>query len=86
MITGIFSASGLGAAFRANRVALRKSQQWVAARVGCRRQTIADLEAGKNVELYTVFAALSALDKGLAIIDVRPEFNRLSELFDEPED
>jgi hypothetical protein len=43
-----FSAAELGASFRANRLALRKTLQWVATRVGCRRQTIADLEAGKG--------------------------------------
>ncbi|MBI3898679.1 MAG: helix-turn-helix domain-containing protein [Gammaproteobacteria bacterium] len=84
MTTNLFSASDFGAAFRANRLARRKTQQWVAARVGCRRQTIADLEAGKNVEFYTVLAALAALDKGLTIVDARLELDRLNELLDEP--
>lgn len=78
-----FSAAELGASFRANRLALRRTLQWVATRVGCRRQTIADLEAGKNVGLYTVFAALAALDKGLTIVDSRIELDRLKDLLDE---
>ena len=55
----------------------------MATRVGCRRQTIADLEAGKNVGLYTVFAALAALDKGLTIVDSRIELDRLKDLLDD---
>lgn len=78
-----FSATELGAAVRAERLALRKTLQWVADRVGCRRQTIADLEAGKNVGIYTVFAALAALDKGLRIVDSRIELDRLKELLDD---
>ncbi len=78
-----FSATELGAAFKANRLALHKTLQWVADRVGCRRQTIADLEAGKNVGVYTLFAALAALDKGLAIVDSRIELDRLKDLLDE---
>ena len=78
-----FSASELGAAFKAERLALRRTLQWVADRVGCRRQTIADLEAGKNVGVYTVFAALAALDKGLLIVDARIELERLQEMLDE---
>jgi transcriptional regulator with XRE-family HTH domain len=83
MSTDAFSAADLGAAFRAERLALRRTLQWVADHVGCRRQTIADLEAGKNVGLYTVFAALAALDKGLAIVDSRKELDRLKALLDE---
>ena len=80
MITN-FSMGDLGSAFRANRKMLKKTQQWVADRVGCRRQTIADLEAGKNVETYTMMAALSALGKGLSITDIRPDFDQLGEIF-----
>lgn len=78
-----FTAADFGAAYRSERVALRRTLLWVAERVGCRRQTIADLEAGKNVGMYTVFAALAALDKGLAIVDSRVELERLKELLDE---
>lgn len=81
MYPGIFSAAGLGEAFRANRRALGQSQQEIADRVGCRRQTIADIEAGKNVRIYTLFAALSALGKGLDIVDARVDVDRLSEIF-----
>lgn len=83
---GIFSASDFGVSFRANRQALHRSLQWVADRVGCRRQTIAELEAGKNVGIYTALAALAALDKGLSIIDTRLDMDRIKELLDEHED
>jgi hypothetical protein len=54
---------------------------WIAARVGCRRQTIVDLEAGRNVELNALFGALGALGKGLAIVDARVDVERLNEVF-----
>jgi transcriptional regulator with XRE-family HTH domain len=82
-MTVCFSATELGAALRAERLALGKTLQWVAERVGCRRQTISELEAGKNVGVYTLFAALAALDKGVSIVDSRIEIERLKELLDE---
>ena len=81
MKTGLFSATDLGEAFRANRRTLGQTQEAIAKRVGCRRQTIADIEAGKNVKTYTLIAALSALGKGLDIVDARVDVDRLSEIF-----
>lgn len=73
----------LGAWIRAERKARRRTQAWVAERVACRRQTIADLEAGRNVALDILFGALTALGKGLAIVDARVDLERLPELFSE---
>lgn len=56
-----------GEMFRAEREAVGMTQQQVASSVKCRRQTIGDLEDGKNVGLMTVFMALSAIGKTLAI-------------------
>jgi transcriptional regulator with XRE-family HTH domain len=53
----------------------------VAERVGCRRQTIADLEAGRNVALNILMGTLAALGKGLAVIDARVDLERLAEIF-----
>jgi transcriptional regulator with XRE-family HTH domain len=75
------SAAELGALIRAERKARGRSQAWIAERVGCRRQTIADLEAGRNVALHIVMGALTALGKGLAVVDVRPELEQLAEIF-----
>jgi DNA-binding XRE family transcriptional regulator len=86
IMIGAFSTETLGGAFRENRKALNRSQQWVAERVGCRRQTIADLEAGRNVETYTLIAALAALGKGLEIVDPRVDFDRIREIFPDDED
>ncbi len=72
----------LGQSFKAERRALRRTQQEIAAAASCRRQTIIDLEAGRNVSLQTVFAALAALGKGLAIADARPDLDRLHLLLD----
>lgn len=72
---GLFSAAALGEAFRANRRALHQTQASIALRVGCRRQTIGDIESGKNVEIYTLMAALSALGKGLLIVDARVDYD-----------
>ena len=56
-----------GEMYRAEREALGMTQQDVARAVGCRRQTIGDLEDGKNVGMMTVFMALSAIRKSITI-------------------
>ena len=71
----------LGIWVRSERKAQGRSQAWIAAQVGCRRQTIVDLEAGRNVELNILFGALAALGKGLAIVDTRIDIERLNEVF-----
>ena len=81
-----YSAKELGPLVRAERKARGRSQEWVAARVGCRRQTIADLEAGRNVALNILMGALAALGKGLAIVDARVEFEHLKEIFSDDAD
>ena len=75
------NAVELGAWLRAEREALGRTQSWLATRVGSRRQTIADLEAGRNVSVGILFGALSALGKGLQIVDTRLELDRLKETF-----
>jgi transcriptional regulator with XRE-family HTH domain len=81
-----YSAKELGSLVRAERKARGRSQQWVAERVGCRRQTIADLEAGRNVALNILMGTLAALGKGLAIVDARVEFEHLKEIFSDDAD
>ena len=81
-----YSARELGALVRAERKARGRSQEWVAERVGCRRQTIADLEAGRNVALNILMGALAALGKGMAIVDARVELERLEEIFGDDAD
>jgi DNA-binding XRE family transcriptional regulator len=71
----------LGASMRSERKAQGRSQAWIAVQVGCRRQTIVDLEAGRNVELNVLFGTLAALGKGIAIVDVRIDVERLNEVF-----
>ena len=56
-----------GQMFCAERKAVGMTQLQVAQSVGCRRQTISDLEAGKNIGLLTIFTALSAIGKTIAI-------------------
>jgi len=73
----------LGERVRAEREARGRSQSWVAERVGVRRQTIADLEAGRNVALNVLMGAVAALGKGLAIMDARVDLERLEEIFSE---
>jgi len=76
-----YSITELGAFVRAERKARGRSQGWIAERVGCRRQTIADLEAGRNVAIRILVSTLTALGKGLAIVDARVELERLDEIF-----
>ena len=71
----------LGIWVRSERKAQGRSQAWIADQVGCRRQTIVDLEAGRNVELNILFGAIAALGKGLAVVDTRIDVERLNEVF-----
>ncbi|NJM43935.1 MAG: helix-turn-helix transcriptional regulator [Brachymonas sp.] len=64
------SPAELGEIFRLERKALDLSQADVAAKVGCRRQTIADLEAGKNVTSLVLFKALGVIGKQLQVCAV----------------
>lgn len=80
---GYFSLKELGAAFRAERKALGHTQQWVADQCQMRRQTIADLENGKNIEVQTLMTALMVLGKGLQITDRRIAFDQIGSLFDD---
>lgn len=77
------SGAELGATFRANRKALGRSQQWMADKVGSRRQTIVELERGGNVGIHTLMACLLVLGKGLIIVDARPDLDRVKEIFNE---
>lgn len=77
----ILNTKDLGAKLRAERKARRVTQAWVAARVGCRRQTIADLEAGRNVAVAVLLGAVGSLGKALAIVDAHVELEQLSEIF-----
>jgi transcriptional regulator with XRE-family HTH domain len=80
-MTSLLNQKDLGTRIRAERKARGRTQSWVAERVGCRRQTIADLEAGKNVELGIFIGALIALGKALDIVDMHFEVERLDEIF-----
>lgn len=80
---GYFSAKELGIAFKKERKALGFSQQWVADQCHFRRQTIADIEDGNNVGLFTLMAALNCLGKGLLITDRRISLDQIGELFNE---
>jgi HTH-type transcriptional regulator/antitoxin HipB len=76
----------LGRFLRAERRARGRSQAWVAERAGCRRQTIADLEAGRNVASHSLMAALAALGKGVMIVDARIDLERIAETFREDDE
>ena len=82
---GLFSADALGKAIRAERMALGCAQQWVADQCKLRRQTIADLEHGENVELFTVIAVLTALGKGLRVVHQNMSIEEAEEFFREPD-
>jgi DNA-binding XRE family transcriptional regulator len=81
-----YTAKDLGLLVRAERKVRGRSQGWVAERVGCRRQTVADLEAGRNVALHILMGTLAALGKGVAIVDARVELERLEETFGDDND
>ena len=57
------SLAEFGEAFRRERKALGMTQSDVAKKANCRRQTIADIEAGKSVTTLTFFNAILAIQK-----------------------
>ncbi len=75
----------LGAWFRRERRFFKLTQADIAAQVGCRRQTIAELERGENIGIYTLFKALAVLNRALAIRPLAVESHELH-LFLDPED
>lgn len=86
MSPSITTPRGLGLALRVERKAQGKTQQELAEAIPCRRQTVLDLEAGRNVSLHMLMAALAALGKGLAIVDARVEPSQLQQLLDSPDE
>lgn len=72
-----------GLLFRGEREALGLTHQAIADLVGCRRQTIGDLEAGKNVGLFTVFKALSVIGKRIELRSSGLELDRIADLLGE---
>jgi DNA-binding XRE family transcriptional regulator len=61
------SLAEFGAIFRRERRAVGMTQADVAKKAGCRRQTIADMEAGKSVTTFTCFSALAAIGKQVQV-------------------
>lgn len=66
---GYFSPKELGQAVRVERKALGHTQQWVADKCKIRTATVSAVENGQNVEIFTVMRILTALGKGLQIVD-----------------
>ena len=63
------------------------TQAALATRVGISRQTVIDLEQGKNVSSYMLMAALAGLGKGLQVTSVdRPTLDEVRELFNEDQE
>lgn len=82
----IFTTQDMGAAFKAERKALKKTQQWVADQMGRSRKAVVDLEAGRNVTVDTLIAALTTLGKRLDIVDARLESEQLKALLENDDD
>jgi len=75
----------MGKKIRAIRKSYRETQVALAERAGIRRQTLSDLENGKNASLQTLLAVLTALKRRLAIVDERPNLDNLAEIFSDDE-
>ena len=86
MISSIKTPRELGIALRTERKAQGKTQRELAEAIPCRRQTVLDMEAGRNVSLHTLMAALASLGKGLDIVDARVEPGQLQQLLDPPDE
>lgn len=78
-------APDFGEAFRRERKAQGRTQQWVADKAGVTRFTIRQLESGQNVGLHHVLAAMTVLGKGLSIVSARPGYDQIKEIFRDDE-
>lgn len=81
----ITNLNDLAERFKKERKALRLTQAEVARMAGLRRETIVELEAAGNVSAMTLLSAVSALGKGLEIVDRRVDVDRLGEIFGDAE-
>lgn len=79
-------AVSFGRMMRAERKVLGKTQGDVAAIAGVTRQTVADLESGKNVGTHVLFAVLASTGKLVAISDARPDYETMRQLLQEGDD
>jgi len=80
-------SQNFGRMLRRERRALGKTQQEVAATIGTRRQTIAELERGGNVGSFTLFAVLAALGKGVTLRDAgHPDMETIAAMLREWDD
>ncbi len=84
-VVPLLFAPDFGEAFRRERKAQGRTQQWVAEKAGITRFTITQLESGQNVGLHHVLAALTALGKGLSIVSARPDYDQIKEIFRDDE-
>jgi HTH-type transcriptional regulator/antitoxin HipB len=84
-ISSAFTSSELGGQLRGERRALGLTQQQLASRVGIARQTLIDLEQGKNVSLQVLMCVLGGLGKGLKVVDARASVEDVRALFEEDE-
>lgn len=78
-----FNPRQLGAQFKKTRRALKISLLDLAGRTGYTRQTLSELESGGNVGVHVMMAALSAMGKGIQIIDVRVDYDQLKGIFED---
>lgn len=71
------SLADFGEMFRRERKALGMSQSDVAKKASCRRQTIADIEAGKSVTTLTFFNAIQAIQKQIQLCSLRVDLENI---------
>jgi DNA-binding XRE family transcriptional regulator len=71
----------MGQAFKTERKAQKRSQEWVAKKAGVSRFTVTQLERGENIGLHHLMALLAVLSKGLVLSGQRPTFEQLSEIY-----
>jgi DNA-binding XRE family transcriptional regulator len=83
MTNNIFNLRELGQAIRLERKALGLTQAELAKKAGLRRETIIQLEAGENISAHTLLQTCTSLGKCLRIDDIRLDYDRLRETFDE---
>lgn len=76
----------LGIAIRAARKRQKRTQAWVGKHAGgLSRQTIIELESGRNVSVQTLLSVLVALGLTVRLEPKQVDFRKLREIFDASE-
>jgi HTH-type transcriptional regulator / antitoxin HipB len=81
-----YTTADLGRSIRTERKALGLTQESLARKAQISRQTLIELEQGKNTSAYVLMGVLAAIGKALVVTDARPTVEQLQAILADDED